>query len=115
MKSKTKEVLSHSNVKRFVEQAYGKTSILSICELADGYFNTVYHIKLGEHLGHTVLKIGRRAECWPTGFMPKTSITSTLSPYFVDVSVQCLYPAIASAIAWPSSCVVALPPMSGVK
>ena len=60
MESRTKVKLSNSAIQRLVTQAIGKSPLLAVRELRDGWFNTAYHITTG--LGQAVLKVGPPAE-----------------------------------------------------
>ncbi len=62
MESKTKVKLSRTDIQRLVNHAFGIVPLGSVRELRDGWFNTPYHITLGEGHGQTVLKAGPPAE-----------------------------------------------------
>jgi hypothetical protein len=62
MENKTKIKLSCNDIQRLVNQAFGNMPLLSVRELTDGYFNTAYHVTLGNGELQTVLKVGPPAE-----------------------------------------------------
>jgi len=62
LESKTKVELSHSDIQRLVNHAFGNVNLLSVRELTDGWFNTAYHITMGKGHAQTVLKVGPPAE-----------------------------------------------------
>ena len=62
MESKTKVKLSRADIRRLVNFAFGDIPLFSVHELTDGWFNTAYHITLGNGHEQTVLKIGPPAE-----------------------------------------------------
>lgn len=58
MYSKTKVTLSPVEIDRLARHAFGDVAVQSVRELADGYFNTAYHLVFkGDH-AQTVLKVG---------------------------------------------------------
>ena len=57
MQSKTKVALSPRDIQRAATCAFGHVDLSSMRELADGYFNTAYHIELDDGR-QTVLKVG---------------------------------------------------------
>jgi aminoglycoside phosphotransferase (APT) family kinase protein len=54
--------LSHADIQRLVSHAFSNTPILSVREMTDGWFNTIYHITLEGGRGQTVLKVGPPTE-----------------------------------------------------
>ncbi len=58
MESSTKVKLSRTAVQRLVKRAFGDVSPISVRELADGFFNTAYHITTEKGDLQTVLKVG---------------------------------------------------------
>ncbi len=58
MESTTKVKLPHAAVQRLVDLAFGDVSPISVRELADGFFNTAYHITTEAGELQTVLKVG---------------------------------------------------------
>jgi len=58
MESKTKEKLSCADIQRVANHTFGKLPLLSVRELTDGWFNTAFHITMGEGQVQTVLKVG---------------------------------------------------------
>ncbi len=62
MESKTKVQLSPADIQPLVNHAFGHRPLLSVREMTDGWFNTAYHITLGDERRQTVLKVGPLAE-----------------------------------------------------
>ena len=62
MESKTKVKLSRDDVQRLVNHAFGHIPLVSVRELTDGWFNTAYHLTLGNGELQMVLKVGPPAE-----------------------------------------------------
>jgi aminoglycoside phosphotransferase (APT) family kinase protein len=62
MESRTKVKLSPSTINRLTSHAFGDIHVLSVHELTDGWFNTAYHLTLGDGRRQTVLKVGPPAE-----------------------------------------------------
>ncbi len=58
IESRTKAVLSRDDIERVVSRAFSGSSISSIVEMKDGWFNRTYHIVLDAGRQHTVLKVG---------------------------------------------------------
>lgn len=58
MESKTKVKLSCDEIQRLVNHAFGDIALLSVREMVDGWFNSIYHIIIGEGALQTVLKVG---------------------------------------------------------
>ncbi len=57
MESKTKVQLSLADIQNLVSHAFGE-NIVSAREMKDGWFNTTYHIAMGDGGKQTVLKVG---------------------------------------------------------
>ena len=57
MKSKSKKILTFSEIKQIVEDSFGGTKIGKIEELTDGWFNTAYSIELLDRGQNVVLKV----------------------------------------------------------
>ncbi len=49
-------------MQRLVNHAFGESPLISVRELTDGWFNTAYHITMGNDPVQTVLKVGPPAE-----------------------------------------------------
>jgi aminoglycoside phosphotransferase (APT) family kinase protein len=62
MESRTKVKLSRNDLQRLVNYAFGSIPLVSVWELTDGWFNTAYHLALGQDKVQTVLKVGPPAE-----------------------------------------------------
>jgi aminoglycoside phosphotransferase (APT) family kinase protein len=62
MESRTKVELSRADIQRLVQHAFGDMPVVSVQEMTDGWFNTAYHILLGNGRVQTVLKVGPPAE-----------------------------------------------------
>ncbi len=62
MESKTKVKLSPATIQKLVDHAFGDISLHSVRELTDGWFNTAYHLTLGDGRRQTVLKVGPPAD-----------------------------------------------------
>lgn len=62
MESKTKVTVSHADIQRLVELAFGSVPHISVQEMTDGWFNTAYKITLGKGRRQTVLKVGPPAD-----------------------------------------------------